>query len=69
MENDFLYLAKEQVEKHVESDKRMKCEDLLYNFNRYGMIVSFVSNFFTEVTDTEFNNEISELKMFGQMKR
>ena len=53
VENDFLYLAKEHVEKCVESDKRMKCEDLLCNFNRYGMIISFASNFFTEVTATE----------------
>ena len=50
----------------------MKSEDLVYgkhNFNRYGMIISFISNFLTEVTDemykmlNEFNNEISGLKM------
>ena len=51
----------------------MKPEDLVYgkhNFNRYGTIISFVSNFLTEVTDTdetykmlnEFNNETNELK-------
>ena len=52
--------------------QRMKSEDLVYgkhNFNRYGMIISFISNFLTEVTDemykmlNEFNNEISGLKM------
>ena len=50
----------------------MKSEDLVYgkhNFNRYGMTISFISNFLTEVTDemykmlNEFNNEISGLKM------
>ena len=52
--------------------QRMKSKDLVYrkhNFNRYGMIISFISNFLTEVTDemykmfNEFNNEISGLKM------
>ena len=40
------------------------------NFNRYGTIISFVSNFLTELTDSnemyimlnEFNNEIMEWK-------
>ena len=40
------------------------------NFNRYGTIISFVSNFLTELTDSnemyimlnEFNNEIIEWK-------
>ena len=40
------------------------------NFNRYGTILSFVSNFLTELTDSnemyimlnEFNNEIIEWK-------
>ena len=40
------------------------------NFDRYGTIISFISNFLTEVTDTdemykmlnEFNNEINKLK-------
>ena len=51
----------------------MKSEYLIYgkhNFNRYGTIMSFVSNFLTKVTDTvemykmlnDFNNEINELK-------
>ena len=41
-----------------------------HNFNEYGTVIPFVSNFLTEVTDTdanykilnEFNNEINELK-------
>ena len=51
----------------------MKPEDLVYgkhNFNRYGMVISFVYNFVTEVANTdemhkmlsEFNNETNELK-------
>ena len=51
----------------------MNHEDLVYgkhNFNYYETILSFISNFLTEVTDTdemyeilnEFNNEINELK-------
>ena len=51
----------------------MKPEDLLYgkhNFKRYGMVIFFVSNFLTEVTDidemykmlNDFNNKINELK-------
>ena len=43
-----------------------------YNFNRYGTIISFISNFLAEVTDTdkmhkmlnEFNNEINESKNY-----
>ena len=73
MRNALLYLPKEQVEKYVEINKRMKPEDLVYgkqNFNRYGTIISFISNFLTEVTDTdemykmlnEFKNEINEFK-------
>ena len=53
---DFLYLNKEQVEKLVEIDKSMNPEDLLYgkhSFNRYGIIISFVSNFLTEGTGTD----------------
>ena len=53
VENALLYLSKEQVEKYVEIDKRMKLKDFMYgkpNFNRYGMVISFVSNFLTEVT-------------------
>ena len=50
VENALLYLHKKrQVEKYVETDKRMKPEGLIYgkhNFNRYGMVISFVSNFF-----------------------
>ena len=57
---------------HVEIDKRFS-EDLIcekHNFNRYGTILSFISNFLTEVTNTDemyeilskFNNEINELK-------
>ena len=73
MRNAFLYSPKEQVEKYVEIDKRMKPEDVVYgkrNFDRYGTIKSLIFNFLTEVTDTdemykmlnEFNNEINELK-------
>ena len=51
----------------------MKPGDLTYenhNFNRYRTVISFISNFLTEVTDTddmfemlnEFSNEINELK-------
>ena len=51
----------------------MKLEDLIYgkhNFNRYGTVKSFVSNLFTEVTDSDemykmlndFSKEINELK-------
>ena len=54
--------------------KKMKPEDLVYgrhNCNRYRMVISFISNFLTEVTDTdemykmlnEFNNKINELKI------
>ena len=53
----------------------MNPENLVYrkhNFNRYGTIISFISNFLTELTDTdkmhkmlnEFKNEINELKNF-----
>ena len=55
MRNASLYLPNEQVEKYVQVDKRMNPEDLIYrkhNFNRYETIVSFISNFLTEVTDT-----------------
>ena len=68
-----LYLPKKQVEKHVEIDKRMNREDLVYgkhNFNRYGTVIFFIFNFLTEVTDTDemhkmlnyFNNQINESK-------
>ena len=51
----------------------MKLEDLIYgkhNFNRYGTVKSFVSNLFTEVTDSDemykmlndFSKEINEWK-------
>ena len=71
--NTLLYLNKEQAEKYAEIDKRMRPEDLVYgkhNFNRYGTIIPFISNFLTEVIDTdvmysmlnEFNTEINELK-------
>ena len=36
--------------------KKTKPEDLVYgkhNFNRYGTVISFVSNFLTEVTDID----------------
>ena len=57
---------------HVEIDKRFS-EDVIcekHNFNRYGTMLSFISNFLTEVTNTDemyeilnnFNNEINELK-------
>ena len=42
----YFLLPKEQVEKYVEIDKRMKPEDLVYrkhNFNRYQTIISFIS--------------------------
>ena len=72
MRNALVYLLKEPAEIYVEIDKRMKAEDLIYekhNFNRYRTIMYFISNFLTEVTDTdetyemlnEFNNEINEL--------
>ena len=47
--NALLYLPKKQVEKYVEIDKRIKPADLIYDkhsFNRYGKIISFISNFF-----------------------
>ena len=61
------------MEKYVAIDKRMKPADLIYDkhsFNRYGKIISFISNFCTKVTDTDkmnemlnqFNNEVNELK-------
>ena len=73
MNNALLYSPKEQVEKYAEIDKRIKPEDLVYgkhNFNRYGTIIFFISNFLTEATNTnemykmlnEFNNEINELQ-------
>ena len=51
----------------------MKPEDLVYrkhNFNRYGTIISFISNFLAEVTETnetykmlnQFKNEINKWK-------
>ena len=57
---------------HVEIDKRFS-EDVIcekHNFNRYGTMLSFISNFLTEVTNTDemyeilnnFSNEINELK-------
>ena len=42
--NALLYLPKEQVEKYLEIDKRLKAEHLVYgkhNFSRYGTIISF----------------------------
>ena len=45
VENALLYLSKEQVEKYVEIDKRMKLKDFMYgkpNFNRYGMVISLI---------------------------
>ena len=73
MRNALLYLPKEQVEKYVEIDKRMQPEDLVYgthNFNKYKTVISFISNFLTEVPDTDemykmlngFNNEINALR-------
>ena len=45
-------------------------EDLIYNFNRYGTMISFISNFLIEVTGIDeiyeilnkFNKEINKLK-------
>ena len=66
MENDLLYLFIEQVEEYVEIDKGMKPEDLVYgnhNFKRYRTVISLLSNFLTEVTDTdEIYKVLSELK-------
>ena len=73
--NALLYFPREQVEQYVEIDNKMKPEDLVYGkhkFNRYGMIIFFVTNFSTEVTNidemykmlNEFNNEINELKSY-----
>ena len=52
VENALLYLPEEQVEKYVETDKSMNPEDLVYgkhDFNRYGTIISFISELLTEV--------------------
>ena len=60
-----LYLICPKVKKYA--------QDLVYgknDCNRYGIVASFLSNFLTEVTDTDemykmlndFNNEINELK-------
>ena len=71
MKNTLLYLTKEQLEKYVEINKRMKPEYVIYekhNFNRYRRIISFIPNFLTEVTDTDeiyemlHEFEINELK-------
>ena len=70
VEKFLFYLPKEQVEKHVEI-YMLKPEDLVYGkhkFNRYGTVISFVSNFLTQVTNTdemykmlnEFNNEVKK---------
>lgn len=54
MENGLVYLLKEQVEKHLEIDKRMKSEDLVYGKHTgYGTVIAFVFNFLTEVFDTD----------------
>ena len=54
MENGLVYLLKEQVEKHLEIDKRMKSEDLVYGkHNGYGTVITLVFNFLTEVFDTD----------------
>ena len=53
--------------------KKMNPEDLVYEkhyFNRYGMVISFVSYLLTKVTNTdemykmlnEFNNKTNEVK-------
>ena len=53
--------------------KKMNTEDLVYEkhyFNRYGMVISFVSYLLTKVTNTdemykmlnEFNNKTNEVK-------
>ena len=68
MRNVLLYLPKEQVEEFVEIDKSMNPEGLVngkHNFNRYGTIISFISNFLIEVIDADemdkmlFNSEMS----------
>ena len=70
MEKFLFYLPKEQVEKHVQI-YMLKPEDLVYGkhkFNRYGTVISFVSNFLAQVTNTdemykmlnEFNNEVKK---------
>ena len=72
MENALRFLPKEQVEEYVETDKRMKPEDLVYgkhSLNIHGTVISFVSIFLREVNDTnemykmcnEFNNQKNEL--------
>ena len=56
MRNVLLYLPKEQVEEFVEIDKSMNPEGLVngkHNFNRYGTIISFISNFLIEVIDAD----------------
>ena len=51
-----MLLKKQTKVINKKGDKRMKPEGLVYgkhNFNRYGTIISFISNFLTEVTDTD----------------
>ena len=66
------FIRERLIGMHVEIDKRFS-EDVIcekHIFNRYGTILSFISNFLTEVTNTDemyeihnnFNNEINELK-------
>ena len=70
MRNALLFLPKEQSEKCIEIGKRMNPEDLAYrkhNFHKYVTIISFISNFLTEVTDAAemhkmLNNEINKLR-------
>ena len=73
VENALIYLHKKQAEKYVEIDKKMNPEDLVYEnhyFNRYGMVISFVSYLLTKITNTdgmykmlnEFNNKTNDVK-------
>ena len=70
-----VYLSKGQVEKYVEIDKRIDSEDLVdgkYSFNRYRIKIFLISNFLTELPDTddmykilnEFNNGIKWIKKY-----
>ena len=64
MKNTLLYLTKEQLEKYVEINKRMKPEYVVYekhNFNRYRRIISFITDT-DEIYEMLNEFEINELK-------
>ena len=54
--NGLLSLSKGQAEKYDEIDNNMKPEDLVYgkqSFNRYRMVIFFVSKFLTEIANID----------------